>query len=156
MIYSDIYDITCKNLENSGNKARFSKEAFEFAALCSPFETDILKLCETPENSVFLEKAYLAILQRPIDDIALENWQQRLSMPKHEFQQLVITSLLTSQEAVNCNVRIKNNIFPARVRRTISAPQGVSSIPLPEKLLRIYRRQPEAFKKIVRKIMGVK
>lgn len=156
MIYSDIYDITCKNLENFSQQPRFSKEIFEFAAICSPFETDILKLCETTENSVFLHKAYLAILQRPIDDTALENWEQRLSLPKYEFQQLVITSLVTSQESMNCRVKIKNNIFPARVKRTISAPQGVSSIPLPEKLLRIYRRQPETFKKIVRKIMGVK
>jgi hypothetical protein len=151
-VYSGIFDIVNQELQNF----RFSKESYMFLTELSPFEADVLELMKCPDNRTFLECAYMAFLQRPIDTKAFDNWKDRFSMNEEEFRRAVINTLVSSQEFINAEVSVENNVFSTNTVSSPSAVSGSSAVRWPDRLLRIYRKQPEFVKKVVRKSMGIK
>jgi hypothetical protein len=151
-IYEKLFDITSKNMIASGNSFSHPKEAFLAYSDLEPHEVDVLRLSKiNADNRTFLEIAYIAVLNRPIDEKALNSWEKRLSLPQDKFRELVIISLTTSQESNICHKRIKNNVFVEKKRKK-SKNSSVNAII--EKLMPVYRRFPEKVKSPIRKIMG--
>lgn len=155
--YSQLFDIVSDELKKHDMEFKFSKESYMYMTKCSPDNINVLDLLECSDNRVFLETAYIAFLQRPIDDKAFENWQGRFSDPPHEFRTAVIETLTTSQEFANTMISVENNIYSSGITTNGNVPvAGGSAVKWPEKLLRFYRKQPEFIKKAVRKSMGMK
>ncbi len=147
-VYSGIYEVVTEKLDNF----RFSKESYLNMTENSPHEADVVKLLEC-DNCIFLECAYLMFLQRPIDEKAFEGWKEKFSMNENEFRNSVINTLINSQEFANASVTVKNNIYASNTINTPSARTVSSAVQFPDKLLRIYRKQPEFVKKAIKHIV---
>ncbi len=155
-IYSGIFSIVTDELKKNNIDFRFSSDSCTYLAQCSPDEADLLDLMKCRNNRNFLETAYMAFLQRPVDEKAFNNWKEKFSMNENEFRSAVINTLITSQEFFNASVSVRNNIYASGNVLNLSVPAGSSAVRWPDRLLRIYRRQPEFIKKAVRKSMGIK
>jgi len=157
-LYSAVFDIVNENMTNAGEKFMTSKECFVCSSQSNPRTVDILRLSKEKDNGIFLEKAYTEILKRPVDERAYENWKNRFELPPQEFQNLVINSIVNSQEYYNSQVRIYNNIYSKHnsFGGNISGVQPSAGITMPEKLMNTYRKMPDFMKKIAKKAMGVK
>lgn len=157
-IYSDIFDIVNENMEKSGNKFPLSKECCICNSEADPVGVDILKLSMEKDNRIFLENAYNMLLKRHVDSKAIKNWEGRYGLPSEDFQQLVIKSIIKSEEFSLANVKIKNNIYSENnsFGGDFSAVKRSSSVTVPDKLMSVYRRMPEPLKNMARKVMGIK
>lgn len=151
-IYSDIFDIVTEKIPDF----RFSRESYLYLTECSPDEVNVLSLLECGDNRTFLETAYIAFLQRPVDEKAFENWKNSFNLPEDEFRDSVILTLSASQEFANTMISVKNNIYDHGSGVNNENPVAGSAVRWPEKLLRLYRKQPEFIKKAIRKSMGMK
>jgi len=151
-IYSDIFDIVTEKLDSF----KFSKQSYMYMVQCSPDNVNVPELSDCTDNKTFLETAYMAFLQRPVDDKAFENWKDRFSLPENEFRTAVIHTLVSSQEFANTMITVENNIYNSGEMAVSGNAVAGSSVRWPEKLLRFYRKQPEFVKKVVRKSMGIK
>lgn len=156
-IYSAIFDITNQNMKDAGKELGFSKDAFMYVTSNNPAIVDVFKLTKYTDNKTFLELAYLNFLKRRSDEKAISNWQGRFSLPSQEFQRLVVNSLIKSQEFHNTCVKAYNNIYSTNnmFGGNISQVKSIG-MNMPEKMLKLYRSQPEFLKKLERKIMGIK
>lgn len=151
-ICAQLFDIANGNMQQSGNAFTHPKAAFLYYTRNHPHKVDIFQLMkEEASNEDFVEIAYLAILNRPIDEEAKKSWNKQLGLPEKNFRALVIERLTSSQECNVCHKRIYNNIY-AKKRR--SKGQGTVGF-LVQKLLPVYRRLPQGMKNGIRKIMGV-
>lgn len=151
-IYSEIFDIVTEKIPDF----RFSKESYLYLTECSPDEVNVLSLLSCSSNKIFLETAYIAFLQRPVDEKAFENWKNSFNLPEDEFRNSVILTLASSQEFANTMISVENNIYDHGNPVNGENPVAGSAVRWPEKLLRLYRRQPEFIKKAIRKSMGMK
>ncbi len=157
-LYSAVFDITTQNMEEAGEEFHLPKEAFLFMAEDSPWKADIFQISKERENEVFLEKAYLACLKRFCDEGAFLNWQKKFSLPKQEFQRQLMISLINSEEYSRNYVKVYNhiysqkNIFGGSLNRVQQASGGLN---VPERLLRVYRKQPKFLRKLERRILGM-
>lgn len=156
-IYSAIFDITTQNMEDAEKHFHLPKEAFLFMVEDVPQSADIFKISKETENNIFLEKAYLTCLKRICDETAFQNWQKRFSLPRYEFQRVLIVSLLNSAEYNGKHVKAWNNIYSQRniFGGNLTKAQPSGGLNIPEKLLKFYRKQPKFLRKIERKILGV-
>lgn len=151
-ICTHLFDIANENMQQSGNAFTHPKAAFLYYTRNNPHKVDIFELMKEPAtNEEFVEIAYLAILNRPIDAEAQKNWRKQLHMPQKQFRALVIQRLTGSPEADVCHKRIYNNIYAVQHRRKGQGTVGF----LVQKLLPLYRKMPDGMKKRIRKIMGV-
>ena len=151
-IYSDIFDIVTEKIPDF----RFSRESYLYLTECSPDEVNVLSLLECSDNRTFLETAYIAFLHRHVDEKAFENWKNSFNLPEDEFRDSVILTLSASQEFANTMISVKNNIYDHGSGVNNENPVAGSAVRWPEKLLRLYRKQPEFIKKAIRKSMGMK
>ncbi len=151
-ICAQLFEIANENMERSGNAFVHSKAAFLYYPDNDPHAVDVLQLMEIEgTNEDFLEIAYIAILNRPVDADALKHWQRQFSLPQKQFRALVIRRLTTSPEADVCHKRIYNNIYlPQRRKRGREATNAVV-----QKLMPVYRKLPTGMKSVIRKIAGV-
>jgi hypothetical protein len=155
-IYSGIFDIVTDELEKNDIKFKFSKQSYMYMTKCSPYNINVPDLFECADNRTFLETAYIAFLQRPVDDKAYENWSKRFSEPEDVFRNAVILTLVSSQEFANAVITVENNIYSTENMVNSGTASAGSAVRWPEKLLRLYRKQPEFIKKAVKKSMGMK
>ena len=156
-IYTDIYDIVSKNMENAGGKFQMSEICYGKIASSNPVYVDISELAEITDNEIFLETAYRILLQRNIDDNAKKSWEERINLPAPEFQKLVTRSILRSAEFANTRIKVKNNIYSEKnaFGGSIEGIKKASAVTMPEKLMNMYRKMPAPMKKAAKKIMGV-
>lgn len=156
-IYSAVFDVSHDSMVKAGKDFHFAKDTFMYSVSNDINTVDIYELSKYTDNSTFLQLAYLMLLKRLPDQRAIEHWQDRLELPYKEFQSLVIKSLINSQEHYNNCVRAYNNIYSNHNIYGGKISQIRSSgMNMPEKILKIYRKQPEFLKKLEKKIMGVK
>ena len=151
-ICTQLFDIANENMQQSGNTFTHPRAAFLYYTRNDPHKVDILELMkEEAANEEFVEMAYLAILNRPIDEEAQKSWKKQLGLPEKKFRALVIQRLTGSPEADVCHKRIYNNIYASQRRRKGSGTVGF----MVQKLLPMYRRLPQGLKNGIRRIMGV-
>ncbi|MDD6279100.1 MAG: hypothetical protein ACI4JE_04775 [Ruminococcus sp.] len=157
-IYSDIFDIVSENYKKTGGSFGVSKTAYLHLAADNPSDVDVYELSKENDNRVFLEKCYMSFLKRLADERAFESWTPRFELPKSEYQRLLVITMIGSAEYDRAQIRAYNNIYSQKnvyggKLETISATTGMT---MPDKLLKLYRKQPEFLKKIERKIAGIK
>ncbi len=146
-----LFDIANENMQQSGHAFTHPKAAFLYYTRNDPHMVDILELLkEDASNEEFVEIAYLAILNRPIDEEAQKHWLKQATLPEKRFRRLVIERLTSSPEADICHKRIYNNIYAVQ-RRKGTGTAGF----FVQKLLPVYRRLPQGMKNGIRKVMGV-
>ena len=156
-IYELLYDITTDNMKQAGKEFPFSKNAYMYLKECEPNDVSVENLSRFEDNSDFLQIAYIAFLKRPVDEKAFENWKKSFNKPVEEFQRAVIRTLISSQEFKNVKVRVRDNIYSEHIETAatrMAAPQSPYTVP--DKLIRIYRKQPQFIKNAIKKAMGVK
>ncbi len=150
-LYEQLFDIASENMQQSGNTFTHPKAAFLYYTENHPFETDLLQLMQIKAaNEEFIEIAYIAILNRPIDEEAKEKWARCFLLPQKSFRKQVIHELTNSPEAKLCHKRVYHH---AELMEQEKMPQNSGS--LMQKLLPLYRRLPKGLKSRIRRIMGV-
>ncbi len=155
-IYSAIYDIVDENMNSAGQKLRISKELVLSTTTVKPGKVDILKLSRERNNETFVKKAYIFMLNRQIDSYAVKAWKPQYKLPPDEFQRNVVTTIKSSQEFFNNQVRMYNNIYSENNSfggslAGIGRPAG---IPVSERLLKVYRKMPPFMKNAAKKLLG--
>ena len=97
------------------------------------------------------------MLQRPIDAGALETISKQANEPVQDFQSGVVSGLKGSDEFVMSRTILEHNLYTDNAPYAEAPVTGrFSSVPLPERLLRFYRKMPEPMKKAAKKILGAK
>ena len=151
-ICTQLYDIASENMQQSGNTFTHPKAAFLYYMRNHPHMVDVFQLMkEEASNEDFVEIAYLAILNRLIDEEAKKSWSKQFGLPEQKFRALVVERLMASQECNVCHKRIYNNVYAKGRRRKGQGTVGF----LVQKLLPVYRRLPQGMKNGIRKVMGV-
>lgn len=156
-LYSSIYDIVEKNAEAAGSRLETDKECFLCLAESEPCRVDVLEMSREKDNMRFIQKAYISMLKRIVDPAALDAWKLSADLEPAEFQLRAVNGLKLSEEFFLTHVKLENNIY-ATNNPASAAPAAVpgSSVSMPEKLMRTYRKMPEFMKKAVRRMMGVR
>jgi hypothetical protein len=150
-ICAQLYEIAEHNMTQSGNAFTHPRAAFLYYAKNDPHAVDLIALMREPAtNMEFVEIAYLAILNRPIDADAARSWQKYAHMSQEKFRRLVVQRLTAAPEASLCHKRIYHNLY-AKKRRWHK--QGLAA-GVTQKLLPLYRKLPDGMKQKIRNITG--
>ena len=85
-IYKKLYDSA---KEKCGDHIE-DFEIFDVYSRNNPLEVNVSELYEmkASSNIAFLKIAFIKLLNRPIDQKALESWEKRASLPEKEFRKL--------------------------------------------------------------------
>ena len=156
-LYSAIFDIVSTNAGKAGSTMEVRKECYMYLTEASPDTVDILELSKEEDNSLFLEKAYYIMLCSMVDKKAKSDWSDYEKLPKEDFQMRVINAIKGSEEFFTKQIKLKNNIYSGNnpYGGSLIGLRGGSSVSVPEKLMRTYRKMPEFVKKAARRIMGI-
>lgn len=156
-LYAALYDMVESKMQSAGKTLGIEKSLCVDLALCTPGHADVLALSAESDGVTFLKKAYLTMLQRPIDDGALESISKQADQPVQDYQSGIISGLMGSEEFVLSRTVLENNIYTSHAPYSeIPVTGRFSSVPLPERLLRFYRKMPEPMKKAAKKILGAR
>ena len=156
-LYAALYDIVESRMQSEGRSLGIEKALCVDLAVCPPGHADVLALSYEPDGILFLKKAYQTMLQRPIDDGALETISKQANEPVQDFQSGVVCGLKGSDEFVMSRTILEHNLYTDNAPYAEAPVTGrFSSVPLPERLLRFYRKMPEPMKKAAKKILGAK
>lgn len=157
-IYSDIFDIVSENYSNAGGKFSVSKTAYLHISNDDPSCVDVYALSRETDKRAFLEKCYISFLKRLADEHAFESWVPRFSLPDQEYKRLLVATMIGSAEYDRDQVRAYNNIYSARnvYGGQLETIDAAGKMGMPDKLMKLYRKQPEFLKKIARRIAGIK
>jgi hypothetical protein len=153
-LYAAIYDQTQSRMQRAGLSIP-DKEDTLLLAECPPCIADGTELAAEPDNIRFLHKAFLLLLRRPIDLNTLEVLRAQTEQPVDDFRTGVITGIKSSEEFVLSRCILRNNPYTDSTPCSAIPVSGrFSSVTLPERLLRIYRKMPAPMKKAAKKILG--
>jgi hypothetical protein len=154
-LYAALYDKVEGTMQSEGRSLGIEKALCVDLAVCPPGHADVLALSHETDSILFLKKAYLTMLQRPIDDGALASISKQADQPVQDYQSGIISGLKGSAEFVQSQTILEHNIYADNAPYAEAPVTGrFSSVPLPERLLRFYRKMPEPMKKAAKKILG--
>ncbi len=154
-LYAAIYDMVETRLQDNGRTLGIEKALCVDFAQCPPGHADVLALSQEPDGILFLKKAYQAMLQRPIDDDALETISKQADQPVQDYQSGIVSGLKGSAEFVMSRTILENNPYAENTPYAEAPVTGrFSSVTLPERLLKLYRKMPAPMKKAAKKILG--
>ena len=154
-LYAALYDLVETRMQADGKTLGIDRACCIDLAECPPGRADALALSYETDNIVFLKKAYLALLRRPIDDGALESISKQADAPAHDFQSGVLSGLKGSEEFLMSRCVLEHDLYADNTPYTEAPVSGrFSSVSLPERLLRFYRKMPAPMKKAAKKILG--
>lgn len=143
-IYKQLFDMTIKNNTNSKNIFTNKENTFLFYCKSDNYSVDISELMKIKaDNEEFIQIAYIALLNRPVDPDAVNMWSVFYYQPQKKFRTNVIHSILTSNEFANNKKKIYNNT----VRKS---PQNI----LIRGAYKVYRKCPGTVKDLVKKTAG--
>ncbi|MGL5434322.1 MAG: hypothetical protein ACRDBO_02835 [Lachnospiraceae bacterium] len=148
-IYDGLFQLVNENLQASGGEMEFKKETFLSTVGESGQITDISEWRDF-ENDVFLEVAYLKLLERLPDKMAISIWKGKMGKAKKEVHAEIITSILSSQEYLLHNTYAINNIYSPVRQKKVSLRFGIR-----EFMYRVYKKFPEPVKQVIRKMLKV-
>lgn len=151
-IYKKLYDAA---LEKCDNEHMGEFEVYDAFSKNNPLEINIYELMKikTSSNLSFIKIAYIAILNRPIDNKALIEWEKKSSsMSEKDFRELAINKLVNSEEASNTGKIYKDNIVSNEdIMKNIVKQSGIFL----QVARKTYQKMPEPIKDAVRKMRGV-
>lgn len=150
-IYKKLYDAA---LEKCDNEHMGEFEVYDAFSKNNPLEVNISELMEvsTSSNIAFIKIAYIAILNRPIDNRALIEWEKKSSMSEKEFRELAVNKLVNSEEASNTGKIYRDNIVSNEdIMKNIVKQSGFFL----QVARKTYHKMPEPIKDAVRKMRGV-
>lgn len=149
-IYKKLYDSA---KEKCGDHIE-DFEIFDVYSRNNPLEVNVSELYEmkASSNIAFLKIAFIKLLNRPIDQKALESWEKRASLPEKEFRKLVISRLISSEEAsATGKIYLDNVISDENVLENVVKQSSVFL----QVARKTYQKMPEPVKDAVRKMRGI-
>lgn len=149
-IYKKLYDAA---KEKCGDHIE-DFEIFDVYSRNNPLEVNVSELYEikASSNIAFLKIAFIKLLNRPIDQKALESWEKRASLPEKEFRKLVISRLISSEEATATGkIYLDNVISDENVLENVVKQSSVFL----QVARKTYQKMPEPVKDAVRKMRGI-
>ena len=159
MTDQELYATLCDTVENRmqtvGKTLGNNRTLWLELAECPPNHADALWLSHEENLNHFLQKTYLTMLQRPIDDGAFEQLTQKAAQQTPEdFYAGLVNGLKSSEEFAITRCVLHNNLYADHAAYTAVAASSFSRTCIPERLLRVYRKMPEPLKKAAKKILG--
>lgn len=149
-IYKKLYDAA---KEKCGDHIE-DFEIFDVYSKNNPLEVDVSELYEmkASSNIAFVKIAFIKLLNRPIDQKALESWEKKASLPEKEFRKLVISRLISSEEATAAGkIYLDNVISDENVLENVVKQSSVFL----QVARKTYQKMPEPVKDAVRKMRGI-
>lgn len=149
-IYKKLYDAA---KEKCGDHIE-DFEIFDVYSRNNPLEVNVSELYEmkASSNIAFLKIAFIKLLNRQIDQKALESWEKRASLPEKEFRKLVISRLISSEEATATGkIYLDNVISDENVLENVVKQSSVFL----QVARKTYQKMPEPVKDAVRKMRGI-
>ncbi|MCI5910575.1 MAG: hypothetical protein MRZ46_02865 [Oscillospiraceae bacterium] len=149
-IYKKLYDAA---KEKCGDHIE-DFEIFDVYSRNNPLEVNVSELykMKASSNIAFLKIAFIKLLNRPIDQKALESWEKRASLPEKEFRKLVISRLISSEEATATGkIYLDNVISDENVLENVVKQSSVFL----QVARKTYQKMPEPVKDAVRKMRGI-
>lgn len=149
-IYKKLYDAA---KEKCGDHIE-DFEIFDVYSRNNPLEVNVSELYEmkASSNIAFLKIAFIKLLNRPIDQKALESWEKKASLPEKEFRKLVISRLISSEEAsATGKIYLDNVISDENVLENVVKQSSVFL----QVARKTYQKMPEPVKDAVRKMRGI-
>lgn len=155
-LYTALYDMTEARLLAEGKSLGDGRTLCLDLALCPPGQADALALSYEEDSSLFLQKTYLTMLQRPIDDGAMEQLSKLAAQQKpEEFRTGLVNGLKSSEEFAVTRCELHNDLYADQTSyAAVPAGSYATRSVIPERLLRVYRKMPESMKKAAKKILG--
>lgn len=152
-VYSTIYDITQRNLKNSGQNMIFTKETFLYSTKRNLKCVNAFDLIDF-DKATFIQSLYIGFFFRTPEASARNSWAVLEDITVKEFQKRAFDSLSTSQEYMKNGTIICNNIFSeSTVKLGNLSTQTVNYNSYVEKLYGIYCKFPKSLKFIIKKIL---
>lgn len=149
-VYGRLFEITERKMQQSGKEFTHPRAAFLYYLNEKCDEVNLTRLLSADlTNEELLECAYITLLDRFITDEERKSYGAHLSLPQKAFAEIVLRSIMGSDEQRNAGKRVKG-CSESLLR---GGSQG-SSPGLMEKLLPLYRKLPEGVKKVLRRMLG--
>jgi len=150
-----LYAIAAQRMAAAGCEMPCSAEVFAVLSQAEPDRVPypaLSGLC----NADFLEAAFLLLLERQVDPDTRTAWQKQFALPSRQFQTAVLRSVIHSPEyAAHLFARpLTDCPLPLTDAETAAVRVQVAAQPMPERLLRMYRRMPKPMKKLAKKLAG--
>lgn len=158
-IYSDLYDITSRNMQSAGKQLTMKKDTFMYKQKSAENVFD-LRLCGECDNESFLQMAYLGLLGRMPDPGAVNKWMEKAGLDSAEFRRQLTERIMSSEEFAKRNVQVINNVYNTAL---ISSSRKVGRYDYKVRALRqktyrlikkVYMRVPERGRKLIKRILG--
>lgn len=147
-----LYGIAAERMQAVQRDMPCSEAVFSVLTAAAPDAVSYPAM-ETLCNPDFLDAAYLLLLGRPVDEPSKDAWNAQLSMPRKEFQTVVLQTIVRSSEYQKHRIPLKG--CPLVLAE--DEPQQnllISSQAMPERLVRIYQKMPRFMQKCAKKIAG--
>lgn len=163
-VYGALYDIVEQHLQEYNKSMPCSKQAFLCAVDAEPGVCDE-KQMETMENSVFFESVFISLLSRLPDDNVRTAWEYEMQKEPEEFRQMLLKTVVGSQEAIIKGSCLKNNRtksvkyqeYPAwnGMFMNHSESESVSSAKpgVKDNLYKVYQKLPLSVRLFLRKML---
>ncbi|MBR6599581.1 MAG: hypothetical protein IKK88_04705 [Oscillospiraceae bacterium] len=109
-IYKQLFDIAHENIMEAKSDFSNSESTFLFYCENDQFSVDISELMKIKaSNEEFIQLAYLALLNRPIDPDAINVWSTLYNTPQKKFRVNAVYNLLNSNEFSIKGKKVYNN-----------------------------------------------
>lgn len=154
-IYEKLYDTADNNMKKHSGDDIGNKKVFLFYCQNDPGQINILDFLNIDaSNEEFVQLAFLAFLNRPIDDKTFLKWSEDFNLPQETFRKKVIKRVTCSDEAANTSKKFYDNIYSdfGETENVFLAQPGM----IIRTAAKVYRKMPESVKNIVRKARGIK
>lgn len=158
-IYSDLYDITSRNMQSVGKQLTMKKDTFMFKQRSTDGVFDV-SLCGDCDNASFLQIAYLGLLGRMPDPGAVTKWMEKANLAPAEFRSQLLERITASEEYAKRDVKIVNNIYNTAI---VSSGRKVGRYDYKVRAVKqkayrlvkkVYMKVPERGRKMIKKVLG--
>jgi hypothetical protein len=113
-VYESIYDMVSTNMKDAGKQWEYRKATFLCEVNAGPGEIDITRYLQLA-NPDFLQAIYVTVYKRLPLPKQISYWTQYFDLPKEDFQNRVLQSIVQSGVVAVNQIRFINNpYFPYR------------------------------------------
>ena len=151
-VYGQIYDVVAENYRNAGKEMEYTKNTFLLTAKSHPQEVRVADFLEL-NNPEFFQAIYVATMKRLPEQKVIREWEDKLELPKEQFQRDVLLSLSKSSVVAINHIHFVENPYFIQKRGLKYKSLGVLYGLTDKSSLREFgKKLPDPIQKIIRKI----
>lgn len=151
-VYGQIYDVVAENYRNAGKEMEYKKSTFLLTVKSHPQEVRVADFLEL-NNPEFFQAIYVAVMKRLPEQKVIREWEDKLELPKEQFQREVLLSLSKSSVVAINHIHFVENPYFIQNRGLKYKSLGVLYGLTDKSSLREFgKKLPDPIQQIIRKI----